>query len=86
MKVTIYGTMVCPDCEEIIHYLSNQTQIAYEFKDFNVSTAHLKEFLKIRDTHPMFTKIKEEGCIGIPLFQLEDGTLTFQFEEVTARM
>lgn len=43
---------------------------------------NLRKFLKYRDEEPMFDEIKAAGRVGLPLFQLEDGTLTFSLEEV----
>ena len=43
---------------------------------------NLRKFLKYRDEEPMFDEMKAAGRVGLPLFQLEDGTLTFSLEEV----
>ena len=43
---------------------------------------NLRKFLKYRDEEPMFEEMKAAGRVGLPLFQLEDGTLTFSLEEV----
>ena len=40
------------------------------------SIDHLKEFITIRDTHPIFDGIRGSGAIGFPLIQLEDGSFT----------
>ena len=42
--------------------------------------------LKLRDTEALFDEVKEKGNIGIPCFQLEDGTLTLDLEEVLRRV
>ena len=36
----------------------------------------MKEFLRLRDTSPVFDEAKKNGSIGIPCFVLEDGTVT----------
>lgn len=82
MKVIMYGMMICPDCEESLKLLQEDSAVEVEFRDFNSETAHLKEFLKYRDTNPMFDEIRAEGKIGIPLFVLEDDSLTFDINEV----
>ncbi len=80
MKVTIYGTAICPDCVAAKEQLSKQQGIELEYKDITATTAVLKEFLQIRDQEEMFEEIKKQGKIGIPLFILEDGTKTFEIE------
>ena len=47
---------------------------------------HLKSFLKLRDTLPLMEEVREGGYIGIPLFQLEDGTLTLNLQDVLDRL
>lgn len=69
----------CRDCI----YLDKQIRddARYEFTDIGKHVSNLKEFLKIRDTHPIFDQIKKRGQIGIPCFILEDGTVTLTPEE-----
>lgn len=78
-----YGTHLCPDCEEA-QALLDEKQVSYEYIDITASTIHLKEFLKIRDTDRRFLEVKENGCIGIPCFIKEDGTITLCTEDVLA--
>lgn len=56
--------------------------IQYKYLSFSDSIMNLRKFLKYRDEEPMFDEIKAAGRVGLPLFQLEDGTLTFSLEEV----
>lgn len=76
-----YGTGLCPDCVEAEKLLSEK-QIGCEYVDITASTANLKEFLKLRDHRTEFYEIKEEGLIGIPCFLREDGSLTFDPQEL----
>ena len=66
MKVIMYGTNACPDC------VNAETIL----KEKNI------QYLKLRDTKPLFDSVKEKGAVGIPCFQLEDGTLTLDIEDV----
>ena len=81
MRVLIYGIDSCCNCGEAKEALAEKG-IEYKYMSFADSIANLKKFLKYRDTEPMFEKIKEEGRVGIPLFILEDGTVTLSLDEV----
>lgn len=78
--IRIYGTVICPNCVEI-KQLYAQHHIPFEFFDFGESTQNIKDFLKIRDTNPLFDAVKAEGGIGIPCIILEDGTVTLTPED-----
>jgi len=77
--IKIYGMPSCPDCT----YLDSQIQGNANYEKINIGekTASLKEFLKLRDTSPVFQNIRGSGSIGIPCFVLEDGTVTLSPEE-----
>lgn len=81
MKLIIYGTTTCKDCVDALEALDNRS-VRYHFLEFSDSINNLKRFLKIRDTHPIFDSVKKQGSVGIPLFVFEDGTMTFNLEEV----
>lgn len=76
----IYGMMICPDCVECRADL-DKAGVEYTFLDFASETKNLKEFLKLRDTSEMFCKAREEGNIGIPCIQREDGSITLDWAE-----
>lgn len=82
MNVIMYGILICPDCEEALALLQKEEKIQVDFRDFNLLTTNIKEFLKLRDTNSMFDEIREAGNIGIPLFVFEDGSMTFNVQEV----
>ncbi|MDO5293561.1 MAG: glutaredoxin [bacterium] len=84
MKITMYGAAICPDCVVAKQQLSLKNDVEVEYKDITSATAILKEFLKFRDSEPMFEPIKADGKIGIPFFILEDGTKTFDIENYVA--
>lgn len=52
------------------------------FVNVTGSIDHLKEFILIRDTNPIFENIRGTGRIGFPLIQLEDGTYTTDVNQV----
>lgn len=75
----IYGSMLCPDCVECCKDL-DAAGVAYTFCDFADDLAHLKAFLKIRETDPQFEALKREGKIGIPCILHEDGTVALTWK------
>lgn len=80
MTLTMYGMMLCPDCEEAVNVL-NERQISYTFADFTKDTVHLKTFLKIRDNNPLFDDVRREGNIGIPCFVFDNGTVLLDLND-----
>lgn len=75
----VYGMKICPDTVECCEALT-RAGVEYEFLDFAEKTANLKAFLKLRDSSPLFDSVRQEGGIGIPCIQREDGSITFNWE------
>ena len=71
----IYGSMLCPDCVECCKDL-DAAGTPYTFCEFSEDLAHLKAFLKLRDSNEIFETAKAEGKIGIPCLVHDDGTVT----------
>ena len=57
----------------------------YEVIDIGQHVRNLKEFLRLRDSSPVFDEAKRQGAAGIPCFVLEDGTITLSPEEAGLR-
>lgn len=76
----VYGADICIDCRNYKAIQKNRSFEA-EYIDIVESTDNLREFLKIRDTDPVFEAVKEHSGIGIPLFVREDGAKTFDMDE-----
>jgi glutaredoxin-related protein len=76
----IYGSMLCPDCVKCCQELK-EAEVTFEYCDFADSLLHLKEFLKLRDAHDAFAKVRADGKIGIPCIVREDGTITLEWDE-----
>ena len=68
----IYGSMLCPDCVQCRADL-DAAGVEYEYFDFADQLKHLKEFLALRDSDPIFDKPKANGRIGIPCIVDEQG-------------
>lgn len=77
--IKIYGMSTCPDCTDLDEQVKGNSR--YEVIDIGAHVKHLKEFLKLRDTHVVFDQAKQMGAAGIPCFVLEDGTVTLKPEE-----
>ena len=75
----IYGSMLCPDCVACCKDL-DATGTGYIFCDFADDLAHLKAFLKLRDTEPVFEEMKREGKVGIPCLLYDDGTVSLNWK------
>lgn len=77
----VYGMKICPDTVECIEALT-KAGIQFEYLDFADKTANLKAFLKLRDSSPLFDAVRQEGNIGIPCIQREDGSITLHWQEI----
>ena len=77
----VYGSLQCKDCVACKEAFE-QKGIPFEYHDIADDLAALKEFLKIRDIHPLFDRVRQEGKIGIPCLVLEDGTVTLNWEQI----
>ena len=77
--IKIYGMGTCPDCTYLDEQIKGNDR--YEIIDIGQHVKNLKEFLKLRDSHPVFDKAKKMGSVGIPCMVLEDGTVTLTPEE-----
>lgn len=69
----------CPDCTGIKEQVKDNGN--YVMIDIGMHVRDLKEFLKLRDSSPVFDDAKRQGYVGIPCFVLEDGTVTLSPEE-----
>lgn len=76
--LTIYGSMMCPDCVECRKDL-DEAGVEYIYLDFSEDLRNLKAFLALRDTDPAFAQVREEGRIGIPCILGEDGTVSLDW-------
>lgn len=84
MKFVMYGIRSCHSCKDAEEAFA-KAGISYEYKDFAEDAIYLKEFILHRDHDAAFDSIKANDYIGIPYFEMEDGTISFDFEEVIAK-
>lgn len=76
--IKVYSMPSCPDCA----FLKDQYDERFEVIDIGSHVKLLKEFMAIRDNNPLFEELKKDGKLGIPCFQMEDGTITLKPEDV----
>lgn len=77
--IKIYGMKSCPDCIAVYKQIAGKA--GYEVVEIGEHVHLLKEFLRLRDTHPAFDEAKQLGYAGIPAFLLEDGRVTLSPQE-----
>ena len=74
MKVTVVGSHLCEDTRNALAILKE--------KNIEVEFFNLSEDL----TEAMYEEVRKNGGIGIPLLVLEDGTKTFDVNEILNRL
>ena len=79
----IYGSELCPDCVAC-KAAFDANGISYDFVNITGSMRNLKEFLKHRDSDPVFDDAREHGYVGIPALMSEDGSITLDWEALLA--
>lgn len=78
--IKIYGSDICDDCI-LCRRAFDENEIVYEFVDINKDLKLMKEFLKYRDSDPVFEACKAAENIGIPAIILENGGITLDWEK-----
>lgn len=78
--IKVYVMETCPDCSFIKQQAKND--LRFQIIDIGDHVKNLKEFLSLRDNNPVFKTTRKNGSIGIPCFLLEDGSITFSYEEI----
>lgn len=71
----VYVMSTCPDCISVKAELAGNPE--YQLIDIGEMARNLKEFLRLRDSHPAFDRVKMLGNIGIPCFLYSDGSVNF---------
>ena len=78
--IKMLGNHKCIDCVKACAEIERQN-LPIEFHDMETSMEYVREFLNVRDGHPeLFDECRKNNSIGIPVFVLEDGTVTFDCE------
>ncbi|MCD8098689.1 MAG: glutaredoxin [Lachnospiraceae bacterium] len=85
MKVTLYGSHLCQDTLFALMKVK-EAGIKPVFENISTNFESLKAFMKIRENDPFLAPVKAENRLGIPLFVLEDGTMTMDWKVVVERV
>ncbi len=85
MKVTVIGSHLCPDTLYALCRLKEKNA-DLDFKNLSAGLPDLKAYLAVRESSPLYDQVRAGGGIGIPYFELEDGTCTLDLDEVLNRL
>lgn len=85
MKITVIGSHLCPDTLYALCRLKEK-QADLDFKNLSASLADLKAYLSVREGNEMYESVRKNGGVGIPFFELEDGTKTMDLDEVLSKL
>lgn len=85
MEVKVIGSHLCPNTLYALNKLKEKNA-TFEFKNLSASFSDLKAYLHVRENNPLYEAVREAGNIGIPFFELEDGTQTLDLEAVVNRL
>ena len=81
----VYGSPLCPDCvnADAILEAHGIHREDYEYVDVTAAITNLREFIYFREANPAaFDPIRPNRAVGIPCFILDDGTITFDVNDV----
>lgn len=85
MKVIVIGSHLCADTLDALNKLK-EINADIDFKNLSDSLPALKDFLCVRESSALYDAVREEGGIGIPFFELEDGTQTLDLNVVLKKL
>lgn len=85
MKVTVIGSHLCPDTLYALCKL-REKNADLDFKNLSASLPDLKAYLAVRENNDLYDSVRQAGGIGIPFFELEDGTKTMDLDVVLGKM
>lgn len=81
MKITVIGSHLCQDTLFALYKL-REMNVDIDFKNLSSSLDDLKIYLAARENDKLYEEVRQNGGIGIPLFELDDGKKTLDFDEV----
>lgn len=85
MNVIVIGSHLCPDTLYALCKLREKIA-EIDFKNLSSSLPDLKAYLAVRESEPQYEAVRAGGGIGIPFFELEDGTKTMDLDEVLKKL
>lgn len=85
MKVTVIGSHLCEDTRDALETLKEKN-VEVEFFNLSEDLSSLKKYLHYRETEGMYEEVRKNDGIGIPFIVLEDGTKTFDVNEILSKI
>ncbi|MFJ5760476.1 hypothetical protein ACIQAA_15370 [Neobacillus sp. NPDC093182] len=85
MKVKVIGSHLCPDTLYALSKLKEKNA-DIEFQDLSANFSALKDYLYVRENNAIYNAVREAGGIGIPFFEIEDGTQSLDLKVVLYRV
>ncbi|MBM7652165.1 glutaredoxin [Neobacillus cucumis] len=85
MKVKVIGSHLCPDTLYALSKLKEKNANV-DFQDLSTSFPALKDYLYVRENNTLYDSVREAGGIGIPFFEIEDGTQTLDLNVVLIKL
>ena len=73
--IKIYGMPTCPYCD-YVHEQIKGRECEFEYINIGENIRNMSAFLRLRDTNPVFDRLKAIGDVGIPAFVFEDGRVS----------
>ena len=73
--IKIYAMPTCPDCD-YIHEQIKGREDEFEYINIGEHIRYLSAFMRLRDTNPVFDRMKQIGYVGVPAFVFEDGRVS----------
>ncbi|HWQ50320.1 MAG TPA: hypothetical protein VN369_00840 [Terriglobales bacterium] len=77
----LYGSHLCPDTLYALNVLVSKG-VDFSFYNISADLAHLKAFLKLRESCPLYDAVRARDGIGIPCFVKDDGEVTLNLDDV----
>jgi len=73
--IKIYGMPTCPYCD-FVHKQIEGRKDEFEYINIGENIRNMSMFTMLRDTNPVFDRMKKIGDVGIPAFVFEDGRVS----------
>ena len=73
--IKIYGMPTCPYCDYVHEQIKGRDS-EFEYINIGENIRNMSAFMRLRDTNPVFDRLKAIGDVGIPAFLFEDGRVS----------
>jgi glutaredoxin-related protein len=77
----IYATPICSGCRKLTSVLESRGITEFTYINVTENVPNMRDYLKIRDSEPIFSEIRKAGRIGTPFFVRDDGYVTLDIDE-----